>query len=277
MNFFGIGKMLTRQHEQEKASENLKTEASGFQLATDGGYIKVLKYLLFLLFAFYNARLFLTTIQGWERYVTALFALLGECTALYCFNNYTRSTGKHKIALGVFAVLLFAFAFTHASISFFRMERGDYSGAIRFYCEHVAFPTLFGLLLLAAITIPLMHWRTRIAEEQAKSQVTIASSRAKLVADAAELRDQSELERARLIHFEERIKLGNEYVDKLKGFARMKKSEREALLEIPEPLRSQIAAELGIDLADIEDEFKQTYIANKPTTWPGGQRGSRGN
>lgn len=278
MNFFGIGKMLSRQHEQEKASENLKTEASGFDLATDGGYIKVLKYLLFLLFAFYNARLFLTTVPGWERYITALFALLGECTALYCFNNYTRSTGKHKAALGVFAVLLFAFAFTHASISFFRMERGDYSGPIRFYCEHIAFPLLFGLLLLAAIVIPLMHWRTRIAEEQAKSQVTIASSRAKLVADAATLRDESELERARLTHFEERIKLGNEYVDKLKGFARMKKSEREALMEIPEPLRSQIAAELGIDLGEEPSEFNQSHLPGKTPTWPGEQKaGSRGN
>src|SRR5690242_14972603 len=109
MNFFGIGKMLSRQSEQARAAEDLKTEAGKFQLATDGGYIKVLKYLLFVLFAFYNARLFLTTVPGWERYVTALFALLGECTALYAFNNYTRSTGRHKQALGVFALLLFCF------------------------------------------------------------------------------------------------------------------------------------------------------------------------
>jgi len=268
MNFFGIGKMLNRQSEQARAAEDLKTEASKFELATDGGYIKVLKYLLFVLFAFYNARLFLTTIAGWEKYITAVFALLGECTALYCFNNYTRSTGKHKQALGVFAVLLFVFAFTHATVSFFRMERGDLSGPIRFYCEHVAFPTLFGLLLLAAIIIPLCHWRTKIAAKQAEAQVVIATSRAKLVADTAAMHDENELERARLDHFEEKIKMGNEYVDKLKGFARMKKSERDALLEIPEPLRSQIAAELGLDLTE------SSQPANP--VWRGGVRIDQG-
>ena len=119
MNFSGIGKMLSKQKEREKESEALKTEAGGFQLATDGGYIVVLKYALFTLFGFYNVRLFLTTVPGWERYLTAVFALLGEATALYCFNKYTRSTGRHKQALGPFALLLFAFSFTHATISFF--------------------------------------------------------------------------------------------------------------------------------------------------------------
>ncbi len=273
MNFFGIGKMLNRQSEQARAADDLKTEASMFKLATDGGYIKVLKYLLFLLFAFYNARLFLTTIPGWEKYVTAVFALLGECTALYCFNNYTRSTGRHKQALGVFAILLFVFAFTHATISFFRMERGDLSGPIRFYCEHVAFPVLFGLLLLAAIIIPLMHWRAVIAARQADAQVAIASSRAKLVADTAAMRDENELERARIDHFEEKIKMGNEYVDKLKGFAKMKKNEQDALHQIPEPLRSQIAAELGLDLTELSPPSEKPVAV-----WRGGEQiGTRPN
>lgn len=271
MNFFGIGKMLTRQDEHQRASENLKTEANSFELASDGGYIKVLKYALFVLFGYYNARLFIVTVPGWEGYLTATFALLGESTALYCFNNYARSTGAHQKALGVFASLLMLFSATHATISFFRMESGSLSGGIRFYCERIAFPLLFSLLLLAAVVIPLLHWRRKIAEEQAKAQVTIASSRARLIADAAALRDESELERARLTHFEERIKLGNEYVDKLIGFARMKKSEREALMEIPEPLRSQIASELGIDLAEFRTEPSASWHVGNQRT------GTRGN
>ncbi|MDQ3013459.1 MAG: hypothetical protein M3X11_22480, partial [Acidobacteriota bacterium] len=111
--------MLTRQAEQENQSEALQAEGQKFKLASDGGYIVALKYALFCLFAFYNARLFLTTVPGWEAYLTACFALLGEATALYCFNNYTRSTGNHQKALGVFALVLFVFSFTHATISFF--------------------------------------------------------------------------------------------------------------------------------------------------------------
>lgn len=276
MNISAIGAMLGRKSEQAYAAENLKTEAHNFDLASDGGYIKVLKYLLFILFAFYNARLFLTTITGWEKYITALFALLGECTALYCFNNYTRSVAKHKMALGVFAILLFVFAFTHATISFFRMERGDLSGPIRFYCEHVAFPTLFGLLLLAAIVIPLMHWRTRIAAKQAEAQVEIDESRAHLVAQTAKMRDENELERARIDHFKEKIRIGNDYATELRSFAKMKQSERDALLGIPEPLRSQVAAELGIDLTEAEQAAAGT---SKPiAVWRGSEQiGTRPN
>lgn len=105
----------------------------------------------------------------------------------------------------MFAVLLMLFSVTHASISFFRMEtRAEYSGPIRFYCECVAFPLLFSLLLLAAIIIPLLHWRRKIAERQALAQVRIASSRALLVADSAAMRDETQLERERLEHFEEK-------------------------------------------------------------------------
>jgi hypothetical protein len=268
MDISAIGKMLGRKTEQAKASEDLKTEASKFQLATNNGYIKVLKYLLFILFGFYNARLFLTTIAGWEKYHTALFALLGECTALYCYDNYTKSTGRHKAALGIFGIALFVFAFTHASISYFKMERGDYSDPIRFYCEHVAFPVLFGLLLLAAIVIPLMHWRTRIAAAQAKAQVEIDESRAKLVAQTSQMNDENELERARIEHFKEKVKIGNEYAAELRNYALMKQTELDALLEMPEPMRSQIASELGIDLS------KQP----KPVVaWRGGERVDRGN
>lgn len=260
MNFFGIGKMLTRQQEQSRASEGLKTEADKFELATDGGYIKLLKYALFVLFGYYNARLFIVTVQGWEGYLTATFALLGEATALYCFNNYPRSTSNHQKALGVFAALLMLFSATHATISFFRMESGSQSGIIRFYCERVAFPLLFSLLLLAAVITPLLHWRRKIAEKQAEAQVMIASSRAKLVADSAAMRDENELERARIDHFKEKIKMGNEYVEELKGFARMKKSERDALLDIPEPLRSQIACELGIDITEQQTHSKPVAV-----------------
>lgn len=278
--FSGIGKMLTDQKAREQESEALKTASASFQVAGDGGYIVALKYLLFVLFGFYNVRLFLATVPGWEGALTACFAVLGEVTALYCFNNYKRSTGHHKTALGVFGLLLFLFSFTHATISFFKMEHGNHSAKINFYSEHVAFPLLFGLLLAAAIIIPLLHWRTKVAAKQADAQTKIETDHANLVAETAEMRNKAQLERERLTHFEEEIKLGNEYVDKLKQYARMKQSEQMALSDIPEPFRSQIASQLGIPLPAASSAESLLPATNKPVvSWRGGVRvdDTRGN
>ncbi len=271
--FSGIGQMLNQQRSRQRESDSLATEADSFPVAGNGGYIVALKYALFVLFGFYNARLFITTVPGWEGWMTAVFALAGESTALYCFNNYTRSTGNHKKALGVFALLLFAFSFTHATISFFRMEQGNLSGRIQFYCEHVAFPLLFGLLLAAAIVIPLCHWRAKVAAEQAEAQTKIETDRASLVAESAAMRNQAALERERLTHFRNEIELGNEYVGELKRFAKMKKDEQGALADIPEPLRSQIANQLGLDLAkpEAKDETPLPSTDKPVVRWQGGR------
>ena len=265
MQLFKLGKTFAAADEQTRQSEALKKEADSFQLATDGGYIKWLKYALFALFGYYNARLFIVTVPGWEGYMTAFFALAGEGTALYCLINFNRSSGNHQAALGVFGALLTLFSVTHATISWFRMEdNARLSGRIRFYCESVAFPLLFGLLLLAAIIIPLMHWRRKIAAEQAKAQTEIQTNRAQLVAQSANLRAESELERERLAHLKEKITLGNEYVGELENFAKMKQREQEALAGITDPeLRKQIAATFGIS------EIKPP---EKPVTvWQGGK------
>lgn len=247
MKLFTLSRGFNKAEEDSRESEQLKNEADGFKLASNGGYIAALKYALFGLFGYYNARLFITTVPGWEGYLTATFALAGETTALYCFNNYTRSAGNHKTALGVFALLLFAFSFTHASISFFKMEHGSLSGPIQFYCERVAFPVLFGLLLLAAIIIPLSHWRAGVAAEQAKTKAKIETDRAKLVAESANIRSEATLERERLNGLEERIQIGNDYVVRLKSYAAMKNQEREVLASIQDPeLRQQLASTFGI-------------------------------
>lgn len=272
MKIFNVGKHFARQQEQERESEKLKHEAESYELASDGGYWTILKGALFILFAYYNARLFIVTVPGWEGKLTAVFALLGEATAFWCIHNYTRSAGAHKIALGVFGALLTAFSFTHAVISFFKVEQSaQFSGPLRFYAEHVAFPLLFGLLLAAAIIIPLCHWRKRIAQEQAATQVELASIRARLVGSAAALKNESLLEHERLEHLRERIRLGNEYVNELEGFAQMKQREHDALSRISNPdVRNEIANALGMKL---NEKPKQTVV------WRGGERMSdtRGN
>ncbi len=271
LKIFNVGKAFTRQQEHEQEAEQLKHEAEQYDLASDGGYLTVLKSALFVLFAYYNARLFIVTVPGWEGYLTALFALLGEATAFYCLFNFTRSAGAHKAALGVFGVVLTLFSVTHATISFFRMERSAaFYGPLRVYCERVAFPLLFGLLLLAAVSIPLCHWRRRIAQEQATAQVEIAKGRARLVGQSAALRDEALLERERLEHLRERIRLGNEYVDELEAFATLKQREHRALNQISNPaVRKEIANALGLKL-DEQPAAKQTIV------WRGGEQIANG-
>jgi len=269
MNLFSIGKRFAQADEHKRDAAELKQEAESFNLAGDGGYIKWLKYSLFCLFGYYNARLFIVTVPGWEGYMTAVFALAGEATALYCINNYNRSSGKHQAALGVFGLLLTLFSVTHATISWFRMENhARLSSGIRFYCETVAFPLLFGLLLAAAIVIPFLHWRKKIATAQAKAAVEVASARAQLAANSAILKAEATMERERLESIEEKIQIGNEYVSKLQALAKMKEREREALNAISDPeLRKQLASEFGITL----DEPKPVAESKPVVRWQGGR------
>lgn len=246
---FSIGRSFSREDEQRKHSAALQAEAENYELASDGGYWTFLKIALFILFAYYNARLFLVTVPGWEKWHTALFALLAEATAFWCLHNYTRSSGSNKVALATFGVLLTLFSFTHAAISFFGMETDQrFSGGVRYYAEHVAFPLLFGLLLLASIIIPLTHWRKRIAQEQAKSQIAIATKRARLASESASMKDENAMERERLDYVGERIKIANEYTKKLESLADALNLQTTALERIKNPkMRKEVAIALGLD------------------------------
>ncbi len=247
MKIFGFGRAMMRARDNQRQADRNEQTAADFKLPTDTGYMLGLKYALFLLFGYYNARLFLQIVPGWEGYLTASFALAGEATALYCLNTYTRTAGGHKIAVGIFGVALTIFSITHATISFFRIDHHEVAGGpIQFYCQRVAFPLLFGLLLLAAVIIPMTHWRKKVAAERAKAQTEIETGRARLLAESANLRNESELERERLKFLEEQLLIEGEYVQKIEQFARLKEREAQAINSISdETLREQIAGMLG--------------------------------
>jgi hypothetical protein len=287
MKLFSIGQAFSTERQQQRQSNDLQNEADSFELASDGGYLTLLKGVLFALFAYYNARLFIVTVPGWEGYMTAFCALAGEATALYCINNYTRSAGVHRAGLGLFGVLLTVFSITHASISFFRMESGATSDRVRFYCENVAFPLLFSLLLLASIIIPLLHWRKMIATEQAKAAVKIASGRAHLLAESAAMRDENALERERLGQLEEQIKLESEYIGKLQQFVQLKEREKAVIESITDSgLRQQVEASMGINsspttaqrrLEQLSPTLRPSWTATPPKTSQSAQSGNGDN
>lgn len=248
MNLFNIGKLFSRDRDAMRRREAQETEAENFKLAPQGGFISALKYALFAFFGYFNARLFLTTVPGFDGVLTAIFALAGEGTALYCLRNFTRSTGRHKAALGVCGLAFTAFSVTHAVFSFFKLEKNAATAdAVQFYCENIAFPVLFSMLVIAAIALPLLHWRARVAAEQAKTQCQIAESRARMLAETARMRDETELENARLEQLEERLRIETAYAGKLDEFVKLKSRQAEILSRVADPqLRAMIAAELGV-------------------------------
>lgn len=268
MFFSAISKLFTREQQNNQRGQQLQDEAANFKLATDGGFPSVVKYGLFLLFGYYNARLFITTVPGWEGWLTAAFALASEGLALYCIHNFTRSAGLHKAMLALFGLLLTLFSVTHATISFFALENhAQLSEGIQFYAQRVAFPLLFGLLLVAVLTLRFTHWNARIAAEQALAQVKIASSRARLVAESAAMRDEAQLGRERLAQMDEQIRLDGECVGKLKQRLQIKEQERQLIASISDPaLREQMALELGITLPPGNGAGSKPMV-----TWNGGK------
>ncbi len=105
---------------------------------------------------------------------------------------------------------------------------------------------MFGLLLAASIVIPLTHWRKKIAAEQAKTQTAIQMDNARLVGERARLQNEAAIERERLEHMRETLRIEAEYIQEVKYFARLKEEEAEAIASIPDPTtREQVAHLLG--------------------------------
>lgn len=274
MKIFNVAKAFFSQHERDERDEQQQAETESFKLASAGGFLTVLKVALFILFGYLNARLFVSLVPGWQGYGIAVFALLGEATAFYCLLNFVRSAGAHKIALGAFGAALTLFAVAHATVSFFGLEQGALHGVMNFYAHWVAFPLLFGLLLGAAIIIPLCHWRTQVAQARAASQVEIETNRAKLTTQKAVLKDRLDLEHAKLEFLNEQIKLGNQYNTALVRFAEMKNGEHQALASITNPeVRREVANALGITLPDVQATQPTQPATPKPVAvWRGNQQ-----
>jgi hypothetical protein len=240
-------------HQQEKAAEQ-------FDLAPAKGLPYYLKFALFGLFGYYNVKLFLNTVPGWEGWMTAGFAVGLEALAMYCIINFVKSSDLHKTMLGVFGAILTAFSFIHATLSFFRVERNArWAPVIEYYSQNVAFPLLFALLFVASLAIYLTHFKQKVTQAQAKSMVEIETRKAEMLAESTIMRAESQLEREKLERLEEQMKIEGEYVTKLKSYVGLKQQEIEIVQGIPDPaLREQVARELGLTLPDKKDDWPNT-------------------
>jgi hypothetical protein len=259
--FERIHDFLDRDGAAARQAQRQERAAKGFKLAPAKGLPYYLKFALFALFGYYNVKLFLTTIPGWEAYLTALFALGLEALAMYCIINFVRSADLHKTTLGITGAVLTVFSFTHATLSFFKVERNaKWQHTIEAYSQNVAFPLLFALLFVGSLAIYLTHFSQKVTQEQARTMVEIETRKAQMVAESHAMRAESQLDREKLTHLEERIELKGRYLQKLGSFLDLQQKERQMVEEIPdEALREEVARALG---------HTTRTGQQKPDAWP---------
>lgn len=245
--FFG----LTDKSRQDQAV--LRAEAKEFK--TPGELLpQILKYIFFLGLAFLNFRLFYKTVPGLYGVAIGSLAILGEILAVYAIHNFSRSSGMHRIALGIGGGALCVFALTHSAFSFFDIV-GDvpFMNTVHIYARQYAFPILFGLIGLMAIALKMTHPKNQIRLAQAKAHSDILIDRAKAASELELLHSRSTIERANLDRLNEKIALDTEYLASLRQTIDNEQAKIEMVANIPEkPLREKIARDLGLDLAQLD-------------------------
>ncbi len=246
---FNVGKSL---YESQKKDEQKQAEgkaAESHDLVGPGGYMTVVKYAAFTVLAALNIRLFLESLHyGVWGVAVGLVAVLTEGTAIYCWRNQIRTAGSHRTGMIFFAVAFTAISLAHAFVSFLELcgAAKDLEKTIYVYSYFVAFPLMFGMLVLCVCTLFLLHWQTKISKERARAQTEIAKSNAELQIEKANLRQSMEIEESRLDHLKAMVGMENQYVESLEDLVVVKERQQQALARISDPeIRDEIFAVLG--------------------------------
>ena len=263
MSFFKAAAVFDRNEQRSKEREQLKQEASTFNLAGTG-FALMVEVAAFVLLAVYNASLFIQSVPGWKGYATAAIAIGVESLAFYCVLSFIRTTGAHKWATGLCGVALLAFSLVHAGFSY-QLSRGSLGYHGQYYIHNVAFWLMAALLVLCPLALRVTHWSAAAAAVHAQEQVKVSQSRAKLSAEMQLQENRLIVERARLDFYQQQIAINNEAAEKLRALAKSKQAEIDALKDMPEVLRREIADQMGVALP--------TVSPSKPTqVWQGSQR-----
>lgn len=278
MNLFKAAAVFDRNEQRLKERDNLKADAAAFKLAGTGFALAV-EVAAFLLLAVYNASLFINSVPGWKGYLTAAIAISVESMAFYCVLSFIRTTGAHKWATGICGTLLLGFSLVHAGFSY-QLSRGSLGAHGQYYIHNVAFWLMAALLILCPLALRVTHWSAKAAATHAQEQVKVSQSRAQLAAEMQIQENRLIIERARLDYYQQQIAINNEAAEKLKALAKSKQAELEALREMPEVLRKEIADQMGISIPAPASP-KQTVIwqgdkqvGNGITTWPKDELGN---
>lgn len=247
-NLFNFGKAMASGETTSKRAEKLHDEARNFDLAGTGGFLSVVKYIVFTILACLNFHLFYVHVPGIWGVALGSVAVLFECCAVYFWNKQNKSAGAHKMALQVFAVTFTTMSFIHGCAALYQISvsQSMLDEVITFYSEFVAFPLLFGLMVLSVCVLHYLHWSTRISESRAKTLLDAERGRADLITQALELEHKAEIEQSRLAYFEQQIIQEEKYVAAIERFAAIKQRGLGVVNSITDPeVRQELLNAIG--------------------------------
>lgn len=249
MKLLNLAQSFSKEDERKQQNADLQQEAATFDLASNGGFLTFAKYVIYALLGALNFRLFYVAVSGLWGVAIGLTAIMSEAFAIYCWNNQSKSSGKHRLALQAFSVGFTVVSILHGAASLYEMLQlgPSIKGAIFWYSHAVAFPLIFGLMILALFVLGFTHWSAAVAKERAKSQVGIATSRADLLTKTANLAHESQLAHAELDHFKEKLAVEHEMTAMLEDVAALEARKQKAVSTIADPaVRDRIQRLLGV-------------------------------
>lgn len=265
MSLLNTAKSFSAEDNRKNEAIELQEEAKNFDLASNGGFLTFAKYAIYALLGALNFRLFYVAVGGFWGVAIGLTAIMSEAFAIYCWNNQHKSSGRHRIALQVFSVAFTFVSVIHGAASLYEMLQlgPSIKGAIFWYSHAVAFPLIFGLMIFALFVLGFTHWSAAVAKEKAKAQVNIATSRAELLTKTANLSHESQLARAELDHFKEKLAVEHEMTAMLEDVAILESRKQKAITEITDPaVRDRLQRLLGV----IQSPQSEPVLAkDKPT------------
>jgi len=245
---FNFGRAIGHDFKREQTAEDLRLEVANFKLAGTGGFLSIVKYLCFAILGSLNFHLFYSHLPGIWGVGLGAVAILFECCTIYFWNSQNWSAGSHQRALQAFAVIFTVASFVHGSAALYQLAGVGPSLhlPLEIYSKFLAFPLLFGLMVLAVCVLHYVHWQTRISEAQAETQLRAARSRAELITEAVDLENKAQIETERLHFLEKKLVLEEQYVSVIEKFVAIKSRGQRALDRIEDPdVRREINAALG--------------------------------
>ena len=248
MSLFKFGQALDSDQRQSTASEEIRAKAASFDLAGTGGFLSFVKYCVFVVLASLNFHLFYVHAPGVWGALIGCTALLFEACAVHFWNKQNKSAGRHKLVLQFFAVLFTVVSFVHGTAALYQLSGvgPSITPIVETYSRLIAFPLLFGLMVLAVCVLHYLHWSTEINEARANAVMRIEKDRAAIMTEVLELESRALVETERLGFFKKRVLLEEQYASTVEEFARVSTRGVNAVESISDPkIREEMLQLMG--------------------------------
>lgn len=275
MNFLKLGEKLSGENDAEARQAEMLDEAQNYKLANNGGYLTVVKYALFGMLALLNFRLFASAVPGVWGWLVGLMAVMMEGFAVYCWNNQGKSEGKHRIALIGFCIAFTVVSLAHGAASIYELVNTHVSlgpsikDYVFWYSHVVAFPLIFGLMIVALFVIGFTHYQAKISKERAKAHVEIEKGNADLATKTAKLKQEAELAEQQILFEKRKLQVKMQMSGILSDTLAEETRQIQMLRDTPDPtIRQKLAEMLGLPDLRIAEKPAQATDERRYLTPP---------